>query len=94
MAAAAIAVMALVTLATRVAGPVVMARIGATERLTRFLDALSQAVLMAIVANFLAQGGWRDLAAVGVAVAAMCAFRSALLAMILGAATAAAWLQV
>lgn len=90
----ALALMALVTLATRLLGAEIMQRVGTTRRITRFLEAMSSSVMAAIVASFLARGGLREAAAVVVAVVVMLALRSAIWAMTAGVALAAAWTAV
>lgn len=90
-AAAAIAVMALVTLATRLGGAALMRYVPITPAVEGFLASLSSSVIVAIIATALAQGGWRDVAAVTIAVAMMWLLRSPALAMAAGAALAAAW---
>lgn len=90
-AAAAIALMALATLATRLLGPEIMRVIGDSARARRFVEALSLSVLAAIVAAALSRGGAREAAAVAAACLAMWLTRSAALAMVAGMALAAAW---
>ncbi|MFK7791980.1 MAG: AzlD family protein [Devosiaceae bacterium] len=88
---AAIAVMALVTLGTRLGGAFIMRFVTLSPRVTVFLEAMSASVLAAIVATFLVSNGTREMAAVGVAVILMLATRSAIWAMVGGLATGAAW---
>jgi len=83
--------MALTTVATRILGPVVMSHFTVTPVLERFLNALCSSVIVAIVATVVAQGGWREAAAVAVAAGVMIAARSAVWAMLAGAASAALW---
>ena len=87
----AIAVVAAVTFATRLAGPALMRRISVTPRVERFLEALSISVIAAILASFVAQGGVREAFAVLVAAVVMRTARSAIWAMVLGMAFAATW---
>lgn len=87
----AIAVMALTTLATRLLGPAIMSRFTVTPALEGFLNALCSSVIVAIVATVVAQGGWREAAAVAVAAGVMIVTRSAVWAMLAGAACAALW---
>ncbi|WP_420345670.1 AzlD domain-containing protein [Pelagibius sp.] len=87
----AIAVMALTTLATRLLGPVVVSRFKMTRALEHFLTALCSSVIVAIVATVVAQGGWREAAAVAVAAGVMVITRSAVWAMLAGAGCAALW---
>lgn len=86
-----IVVVALITFASRIVGPFMMIRIGASPRVTRFLDGLSVSVVAALVASMLAQGTLRDGAAVAVAAVVMLATRSATSAMLAGILCAAAW---
>ncbi len=83
--------MALTTLATRVLGPAIMSRFSVTPVLEGFLNALSSSVIVAIVATVVAQGGWREAAAVALAAGVMLAARSAVWAMLAGATCAALW---
>jgi len=87
----AIAIMAVVTLAVRVAGSAVMEVVPFSPRVERFLEAMASAVIAAIVANVLAANGLREAASVAVAILIMLASRSALWAMIAGTAFAAVW---
>ncbi|MEM8852417.1 MAG: AzlD domain-containing protein [Pseudomonadota bacterium] len=87
----AIGLVAAVTLACRLAGPVVMSRIGPSPRIERFLQSLSISVIAALVASIVAQGGPREGAAVGVAALVMLATKSTVLALLAGMATAASW---
>lgn len=88
---AAIVLLALITLVTRVAGAELLRKVAMTGRLKAFLDTLALAVLVALVASFLAQHGSREAAAVAVACALMMLTRSPILAMVGGMATAALW---
>lgn len=90
----AIALMAAITVATRVGGPIVMQRIGASDFATRFLDAMASSVLAALVASFVARGGLREAAAVAVAALAMLLARNAIVALVAGMALGALWTQL
>ncbi len=87
----AIAVMTLVTLATRLAGPFLLRLAPPGPRTQRFLDASSHAVLAALVATFLAAGGAREAAAVAVAALVSLSGRGPAQAMIAGMAAGALW---
>lgn len=87
----AIAVMAAVTLATRLGGAYLMRFVTLSPRVTHFLDAMSASVLAAIVATFVVNNGSREAAAVGVAILVMLATRSAVWAMVAAMAFAAGW---
>lgn len=88
---AAIVLLAAVTLVTRLAGAELLRKVAMTGRLKAFLDSLALAVLVALVASFLAQHGSREATAVALACALMALTRSAILAMIGGMAVAAMW---
>ncbi len=85
------ALLAALTLAMRLGGPALMARAPMTARVRRFLDGMASAVLAALVATIVAKGGLRELAAAGVAAAAMLGLGNASVAMLAGVAVAAAW---
>jgi uncharacterized membrane protein len=87
----AIAIMALVTLGTRLGGAYVMRFVTLSPRVTGFLDAMSASVLAAIVATFVVNNGTREGLAVGAAILVMLATRSAVAAMVAAMAFAAAW---
>jgi len=93
-AALAIALMIAVTFGSRLAGPLIMSRVGLSPRIERFLDGLSVSVIAALVASIVAQGGLREAAAVAVAAIVMLGARSAIWAMLAGVACAAAWSAV
>ena len=84
-------VMALVTFATRAAGPLAMTRTRFSPGLTRFLDGMAAAVIVALVTSVLLRGGLREGGAVAVACAVMALTKSAVWAMVAGAATAGLW---
>lgn len=86
-----IALVIAVTFASRLLGPMMMARLGASPRLTRFLEGMSVSVIAALVASIAAQSGPRGAVAIGVAALVMLVSRSAVLAMITGMALAALW---
>lgn len=88
---AAILLAAALTLATRLAGPIVMTFLPMSPRVERFLQNLSLAVLAALVASMLVRGGLREAASVAVAVAVMALARRSIWAMGAGMACAAAW---
>ncbi len=87
----AIALMAGVTLATRVLGALAMSRVRTTPTVVGFLESLSSSVIVAMVATIVAQGGLRDAAAVVAAAVVMLAFKSPMAAMVTGVACAALW---
>lgn len=74
---AAIMLVAGVTVASRLAGPLLMAYVSMSPRVERFLNGLSVSVVAALVASVVAQGGTREGAAVGAAALIMLATRSA-----------------
>lgn len=88
---AAIFIVAAVTLASRLAGSFLMARVETSPRVERFLDGLSVGVIAALVASTLAQNGLREGAAVAIAVLMMLRWANAAWAMLAGMALAAAW---
>lgn len=90
----AVAVAAIVTFATRALGPVIMARVPATERVQRFLDALSTSVIVSIVAEFLARGTMREAAALATGAMALVLFQRPLLSMVIAVVVAASWRAV
>lgn len=79
------------TLASRLAGPVVMSFLPMYPRVTRFLQNLSLSVLAALVASMMARGGLREAASVAVAIAVMAATRRSIWAMGAGMIFAAGW---
>lgn len=85
----AIAVMALVTLGTRLGGAFVMRFVTLSPRVTSFLEAMSVSVLAAIVVTFIVKNGTREALAVGIAILVMLATRSAIWAMFAAMAFAA-----
>lgn len=87
----AIAMVATITFASRLAGAVLMSRFDLSPRVQRFLDALSVSVIAALVASYVAQNGLREGAAVAVAAAIMLGSKSAVWSMVSGMALAAAW---
>lgn len=88
---AAIAMMTLVTLSTRLGGAVIMRFVALSPRVTRFLEAMSASVLAAIVVTFVVRGGSREIAAVGVAMLVMLAVRKPVWAMLAALLVAAGW---
>lgn len=88
---AAIAMVAGITFASRVAGPLLMTNIVVSPRIERFLNALSVSVIAALVASVVAQNGLREGAAVGLAAVIMLSSKSAAWAMVGGMALAAGW---
>ncbi|MGB0696099.1 MAG: AzlD domain-containing protein [Rhodospirillaceae bacterium] len=86
-----IAMVAGITFASRIAGPLIMLWVPLSPRLERFLDGLSVSVLAALVASLLAQNDLRTATAVAVASGIMLAAKSAIWAMLAGMACAAAW---
>ena len=87
----AIVLIASVTLASRLVGSFLMSHVNASARIERFLDGLSVAVIAALVASILAQNGFREAAAVALAVLVMLRSANATWAMIAGVAVAALW---
>ena len=87
----AIVLIASVTLASRLAGSFLMSHVNASARIERFLDGLSVAVIAALVASILAQNGFREAAAVALAVLVMLRSANATWAMIAGMPVAALW---
>jgi uncharacterized membrane protein len=88
---AAIVIIAGVTLGTRLCGAVMMQKVGSSDRVESFLEALSTSVIAAIIATVIAQGGLRETVAVVLAAMVMLASRSAVLAMIAAMFLAAVW---
>ncbi|MDA7963560.1 AzlD domain-containing protein [Ruegeria sp.] len=91
---AAILVIASVTFLNRIAGPIMMKHIETSAKVERFLDAMSVSVVAALVASILAQGGWREVIAVGISAMVMMRFTSAVWAMVAGIGAAAVWFGV
>ncbi len=87
----AIALVAAVTLTSRLAGAFLMTRIHHSAAVERFLDGLSVSVLAALVGSALAQHGWREAAAVALAALVMMRAGSAVWALTAGIALAAGW---
>ncbi len=87
----AILVIAGVTFFNRVAGPLMMSHIETSARVERFLDAMSVSVVASLVASILAQGGWREVAAVALSSLVMMRSKSAVWAMLAGIGAAAIW---
>tara|TARA_B100000676_G_scaffold265341_1_gene278323 strand:+ start:6832 stop:7137 length:306 start_codon:yes stop_codon:yes gene_type:complete len=87
----AIGMMAVATLLTRLGGAVVMARVGSSPRIERFLEAMSSFVLAAIVATALDQVGPREALAAAVAGILMRKLKGPLVPMGAGMACAALW---
>jgi uncharacterized membrane protein len=87
----AILLVAGVTLASRISGPLLMARVPRSPAVERFLQSLSLAVIAALVASMLTHGGPREAAAVAVAAVVMAVLRRPIWAMAAGMACAAAW---
>ena len=80
-----------VTLASRISGPFLMARLPMSAGVERFLQNLSLSVIAALVASMLAHGGGREAASVAAAALVMLALRKSIWAMGAGMALAAAW---
>lgn len=87
----AILLVAGVTIASRISGPLLMARLPMSLRIERFLQNLSLSVIAALVASMLARGGLREAVSVAVAAAVMLVLRKAIWAMAAGMACAALW---
>lgn len=85
---------AVITYASRIAGALVMSRFATSQRIDRFLGGLSVSVIAALVASIIAQGGLREAAAAAAASLVMLGSRSAVWALIVGIACAAAWSAV
>ena len=85
----ALAVMAVITFATRAGGLVIMSRVSISPRVERFLEALSGSVLVAIAVPATVNGDIATKIAVAASVVAMFAFKNTLLAMSLGVLVAA-----
>lgn len=87
----AITLVAGVTLASRLSGPLLMARMPMSASVERFLQNLSLSVIAALVASMLARGGLREASAVAVAALVMITLRKSIWAMGAGMAIAACW---
>jgi len=83
--------MAMVTLATRLAGPWLMRHVPATPRVAAFLEAMSTSVIAGLVVTTLLHSGLREGGAVIAAVVLMWVTRSAVAAMAAGILMAAVW---
>lgn len=86
-----VAMVAAITLASRLLGATVMIHVRETRRVGRFLDGLSVGVIAALVASFVAQADLRTAFAVAVTGLTMLASKSAVWAMLSGMAVATAW---
>jgi len=86
-----IALVACVTLTSRLIGPFIMRVVPITGRVERFLDGVAVSVIAALVASSLAGQGEREMAAVGLAALVMIATRSPVAAMVAGIALGAGW---
>jgi len=80
-----------VTLASRLSGPILMARLPMSATVERFLQNLSLSVIAALVASLLMRGGLREAASVAAAALVMIVFRKSIWAMGAGMLVAAAW---
>ena len=80
-----------VTLASRLSGPILMARLPMSTTVERFLQNLSLSVIAALVASMLMRGGLREAASVASAALVMIVFRKSIWAMGAGMMVAAAW---
>jgi len=87
----AILLVAGVTLASRISGPLLMARLPMSVAVDRFLQNLSLSVIAALVASILARGGLREAASVAVAALVMIVLRRSIWAMGAGMVVAAGW---
>ena len=87
---AAVIMIAAITFASRIAGPLLMTSMVISQRIERFLNALSVSVIAALVASIIAQSGLREGAAVGLAAGIMLGSKSAVWAMVGGMAFATA----
>lgn len=90
----AVMVIAFVTFCSRIAGPVLMSRIAASDRIERFLDAMAVSVVAALVASIIAQAGWREAAAVAICAVVMLRCQSAIWSIMAGIWLAAAWSSI
>lgn len=84
-----IAMMAVVTLATRIGGVWFMSFMPLSARVEAFLRYLAGSVFVALVVPAVARGGPAAMVAVGVSVAAVLVTRKALISMAIGVAAAA-----
>lgn len=80
-----------VTLASRLSGPILMARLPMSTAVERFLQNLSLSVITALVASMLMRGGLREAASVTAAALVMIVFRKSIWAMGAGMLVAATW---
>lgn len=87
----AIAVMAAVTLGTRLGGPILVARFPKSGRLDAVLNAMANAVFAGVVGTVMMSGGLRESAAILTAAIVMYGSNRPMTAMIAGVAVAAAW---
>lgn len=87
----AIVLIAGLTFASRIAGPLLMTKMAASPKMERYLDALSVSMIAALVASSVAQTGWREAVAVLVAASVMLGGKNALWAMAAGMVLAAGW---
>lgn len=88
---AAIVLVAGVTLASRLSGPLLMSRMPMSASAERFLQNLSLSVIAALVASMLARGGLREATAVSAAALVMITLRKSIWAMGAGMVVAACW---
>ena len=90
MTAVAIALMAAVTMMTRLGGYWLMAHVPLTRRMRRMMEALPGSVVVATVMPIAVQGGVPAILAIAAAVLAMVVRRNELMAIAVGVAVAAA----
>jgi len=87
----AIAIIAAVTLATRLGGAEIMRYVRLSPWVERFLTGLSTGVLAALIATVIARGGLREAAAIGAAILFAVTTGRPLLAILAAMAVAAGW---
>lgn len=86
-----ILLMALVTLATRVGGLVIMSWVPIGPHVERFINGMAGSVLVAVLVPNAVQGDWAARLALLVTLGVMLTLRKPLLAIAAGIATAALW---
>lgn len=91
---AAIGLVALVTFASRLVGPLIISKIGVSVRLERFLDGLSVSVIAALTASIVMASDLRQSASFALAALVMLVVRRASWAMLAGIIFASAWFRL
>lgn len=89
-----IAIMAVVTLFTRLIGPEIMLWVPPSPAVERFLQALSTSVIAALVVSYLMRGGIREALAVAVAGLIVLRLGNPVIAMFAGMIVAAVWARL